>query len=85
MKRLVLVLLAATSLLPGAASAAACSPLTCAASQFSIANGTLLGFRARVDAPVKVVDLQTGEPRWTLPAGITGGDLLVSKIGRAHV
>jgi hypothetical protein len=78
MKRLVLVLLAATSLLPSAASAAACSPLNCAASQFSLANGALLGFRTRVDAPVTVVDLQTGEAQWALPAGVVGGNLLVS-------
>jgi hypothetical protein len=78
MKRLLLVLIAATALLPSAASAAACSPLNCAASQFSLANGTLLGFRARVEAPVTVVDLKTGEARWTLPAGLIGGDLLVA-------
>jgi len=81
MKRLVVVLAAATWLLPGAASAAACSPLSCAASQFSLGNGSLLGFRARVDAPVKVVDLRTGRTRWTLPAGMTGGNLLVHQAG----
>jgi hypothetical protein len=82
MKRLVLVLVvAATSLLPGAASAAGCSPLSCAASQFSLANGALLGFRARVDAPVHVVDLQTGRTRWTLPPGVSGGSLLVHQAG----
>ena len=31
--------------------AAACSPLNCAASQFSLADGSLLGFRARAVAP----------------------------------
>jgi hypothetical protein len=77
MKRLVFILVAATSLLPSAASAAACSPLNCAPSQFSLADGSLLGFRARADAPVTVVDLQTGKTRWTLPAGVTGGNLLV--------
>jgi hypothetical protein len=81
MKRLVVVLLAATWLLPGAASAAACSPLDCAASQFSLGNGALLGFRTRVDAPVTVVDLQTGKAKWVLPAGVTGGDLLVHQAG----
>lgn len=77
MKRLVLVLIVATSLLPSAASAAACSPLNCAPSQFTLGDGSLLGFRARVDAPVTVVDLTTGEARWKLPAGIIGGNLLV--------
>lgn len=77
MKRLLLVLVAATWLLPSAASAAACSPLNCAASQFPLGDGTLLGFRAKVDAPVNVVDLQTGETVWKLPAGVVGGNLLV--------
>ena len=45
MKRLAFVLAAAAVLLPSAAHAAACSPLTCAASQFSLAGGTMLGFR----------------------------------------
>jgi hypothetical protein len=79
MKRLALVLAAVAVALPSAARAAACSPLNCAASQFSLANGTLLGFRARADAPVTVVDLQTGKAEWTLPAGLIGGDLLVAQ------
>jgi hypothetical protein len=77
MKRLAIVLAAAAVLLPSAARAAACSPLNCAASQFSLSGGTLLGFRTRVDAPVTVVDLQTGKAKWSLPSGVTGGDLLV--------
>lgn len=80
MKRLVLVL-AAALLLPGAAGGAACSPLNCAPSQFSLAHGTLLGFRAGAARPVTVVDLQTGKTKWTLPAGITGRDLLVHQDG----
>jgi hypothetical protein len=83
MKRLLLVLIAATALLPSAASAAACSPLNCAASQFSLANGTLLGFRARVEAPVTVVDLKTGEARWTRrPAGRHGEEWAVARLVR---
>jgi hypothetical protein len=77
MKRLALVFAFATLLLPSAAGAAACSPLDCAPSQFSLAGGSLLGFRAKAEAPVKVVDLATGETRWTLPWGFTGGSLLV--------
>jgi hypothetical protein len=76
MRRLGLVLAAATLLLPSAASAAACSPLNCAPSQFSL-GGSLLGFRTQAEAPVTVVDLGTGETRWTLPWGFTGGNLLV--------
>jgi hypothetical protein len=77
MKRLALVLAAAAVLLPGAAHAAACSPLNCAASQFSLAGGTMLGFRTAIDKPVTVVDLRTGKTRWVLPAGFEAGDTLV--------
>jgi hypothetical protein len=86
MRKLLLVLAAATAVaLPGAARAAACSPLNCAASQFSLANGTLLGYRTSANAPVTVVDLASGESRWTLPDGLTGGDLLVHQNGRTLV
>jgi hypothetical protein len=81
MKRLLLALAAAVLLLPGAARGAACSPLDCAPSQFSLAHGTLLGFRSGANKPVTVVDLQTGKPKWVLPAGITGRDLLVHQDG----
>src|SRR5919198_2920920 len=77
MKRLALVLAAATLLLPSAASAAACSPLNCAPSQFSLAGGSLIGYRTQAEAPVTIADLATGETRWTLPWGFTGGNLLV--------
>jgi hypothetical protein len=77
MKRLALVLAAATLLLPSAAGAAACSPLNCAPSQFSLAGGSLLGYRTQAEAPVTVVDLASGEARWTLPWGFSGGSLLV--------
>jgi hypothetical protein len=83
MKRLALVLACAAAVaLPGATRAAACSPLNCAASQFTLAHGTLLGFRTAVNRPVTVVDLATGSPRWVLPAGLTGDDLLVHQGGR---
>jgi hypothetical protein len=77
MKRLALVLAAATLLLPSAASAAAWSPLDCAPSQFSLADGSLLGYRTQAEAPVTIADLATGETRWTLPWGFSGGNLLV--------
>src|SRR4029079_1317885 len=76
---------AAVSLIPSAAHAAACSPLNCAASQFSLADGSLLGFRARADAPVNVVDLKTGQTRWTLPSGVVGGNLLAHQDGMSIV
>ena len=85
MKRLAFVLAAVAVVLPSAAHAAACSPLTCAASQFSLAGGTLLGFRTAADRPVTVVDLQTGKAKWVLPAGITAGNLLVHQSGRTLV
>jgi hypothetical protein len=86
MRRVVLALLAAVTVaLPGAGYAAACSPLSCAPSQFSLANGTLLGFRDQALGPVRVVDLQTGERMFTLPGGYAGGDLLVHKNGKQLV
>jgi hypothetical protein len=81
MKRFLLVLAAALLLLPGAAVGSACSPLNCAPSQFTLAHGTLLGFRAAAAKPVTVVDLHTGKLKWVLPAGITGGNLLVHQDG----
>jgi hypothetical protein len=82
MRRLLPVLAAVAALVPpGTASAAACSPLTCAASQFSL-GGDLVGYRAAVSKPVRVVDVTTGKVRWTLPAGLAGGSLLVHQSGR---
>jgi hypothetical protein len=83
MKKLALALAAAALLLPGAARSAACSPLDCAPSQFTLVHGTLLGFRSQANKPVTVVDLKTGEKRWTLPAGVVGGHFLVHQSGRS--
>jgi hypothetical protein len=82
MKRLAVLLAAVAVLLPGAARAAACSPLDCAPSQFTLAHGTLLGVRASVQSPVNVIDLSTGETKFQLPAGIVQGDTLVSQAGQ---
>jgi hypothetical protein len=84
MTRFALVLAAAALLLPGAAHGAACSPLNCAPSQFSLAGGTMLGFRTGIDKPVTVVDLRTGKARWTLPAGFEAGDMFVHQ-GAFHL
>jgi hypothetical protein len=81
MKRLVLVLAAAVLLLPGAAHAAACSPLNCAPSQFTLAHGTLIAYRASSLGAVRVADLRTGEHLFTLPGGIVSGDVLVHRQG----
>jgi DNA-binding beta-propeller fold protein YncE len=77
MKRLAVVLVAAALLVPGAAHAAACAPLNCAASQFSLAGGTMMGFRTAANAPITVVDLRTGKARWTIHGGFESGDLIV--------
>jgi hypothetical protein len=82
MKRLLLVLAAAAVLLPGAAGAAACSPLECGASQFSLAHGTLLAYHTSTGAPVSVADLRTGESLFSLPPGLVYGDVLVHLQGR---
>ncbi|MGN6797195.1 MAG: hypothetical protein ACTHKS_03520 [Gaiellaceae bacterium] len=78
MTRLLLVLAAATLLLlPGAASAAACSPLTCAPSQFSLSHGTLVAYRHTALGPVSVTDLATGKRLFKVPGGFVGGNVLV--------
>ncbi len=82
MKRLLPVLALVVLFLPGAAHAAACSPLNCAPSQFALARGTLLGFRTAALRPVKVVDLRTGKLRFTLPGGFVAGNVLVHRAGK---
>jgi hypothetical protein len=79
MKILALVpLLAAAALaLPGASRAAACSPLDCAPSQFSLDHGRLLATRATTGSPVRVLDLRTGRTVRMLPAGAVAGRALV--------
>ncbi len=82
MKRLALVLAAAALLLPAAGRAAACSPLNCAPSQFTLAHGTLMGFRTAADRPVTVVDLTTGKAKFALPAGVNARNYLVHLEGQ---
>lgn len=83
MTRLLLVLAAVTLLLlPGAASAAACSPLNCAPSQFTLSNGTLVAYRHTALGPVSVADLQTGKHLFTVPGGFVGGNVLVHRVGK---
>lgn len=77
MKRLALTLLLLVLVVPGAANAAACSPLNCAPSQFLFAHGTLLGVRGTPQKPLRVIDLRTGATKWRLPAGIVTGSTLV--------
>ena len=64
-------------LLPGAASAAVCSPLNCAASQFTVGNGTMLAYRHSALGPVSVSSLRTGKVLHRVPGGFSGGTLLV--------
>lgn len=45
----------------------------------------MLGFRASVGSPVRVVDLRTGNTKWVLPSGVTGGNLLVHQKARTLV
>lgn len=81
MKRLAAVLFAGALLLPAAAGGAACSPLNCAPSQFSLAHGTLLAVRGGTTLPLRVVDLSTGKTKWRLPAGIVENGTLIAKDG----
>jgi hypothetical protein len=82
MKRLAFVLAAAALLLPGAAHAAACSPLNCAPSQFTLAGGSLVAYRHTALGTVRVADLRTGNTLFSVPGGFVGGNLLVHKAGR---
>ncbi|HKC78434.1 MAG TPA: hypothetical protein VKB70_08630 [Gaiellaceae bacterium] len=79
MKRLALALVLVVLAIPAASQAAACSPLNCSPSQFLLGHGTLLGVRKAPDAPLRVVDLRTGQTRWRLPGGIVTGDTLVGQ------
>jgi len=80
-KRLLLIAVVLAALVPADARGGACSPLNCSPSQFTLAHGTLLGVRAGVDRPVRVIDLRTGATRWRLPAGIVTGGTLVHQDG----
>jgi hypothetical protein len=83
MKRLLLVFAATTLLLlPGAARAAACSPLNCAPSQFSLSEGTLVAYRHSALGTVSVADLRTGKHLFAVPGGFVGGNMLVHHAGR---
>jgi hypothetical protein len=83
MTRLLLVLAAVTLvLLPGAASAAACSPLNCAPSQFTLSHGTLVAYRHTALGRVSVTDLRTGKHLFTVPGGFVGGNVLVHRTGK---
>ncbi|HZO33800.1 MAG TPA: hypothetical protein VFB17_01865 [Gaiellaceae bacterium] len=81
MKRASLLFLLLALVPPGAASAAACSPLNCAPSQFVLAHGSLLAVRGAPDKPLRVIDLRTGRTRWWLPPGIVTGNTLVHQDG----
>jgi hypothetical protein len=83
MTRLLLVSAAVTlPLLPGAASAAACSPLNCAPSQFTLSHGTLVAYRHSALGRVSVTDLGTGKRLFTVPGGFVGGNVLVHHEGQ---
>jgi hypothetical protein len=68
-------------LLPGAARAAVCTPLNCAASQFTVGNGELLAYRHSALGPVSVTSLATGKMLHRVPGGFSGGTLLVHQKG----
>lgn len=79
--RLLCVLTAAAALLPGAAAAGVCSPLSCAPSQTVLAHGSLLAFRNTASGAVRVLDLRSGRTRWRLPGGVSAGNTLVHQDG----
>jgi hypothetical protein len=79
MKRLVLILALLAAAVPASAQAAACSPLSCAASGTPIGNGLLAVRPTGATGPVNVLDLSTGTYKWRLPAGVLVGHTLVSQ------
>jgi hypothetical protein len=79
--RLALLAIVLALLVPGAAGAAACSPLDCNPSQFMLAHGRMLAVRGSVDKPLRVIDLRTGRTLWRLPPGVVAGDTLVHQDG----
>ncbi|MFL5961926.1 MAG: WD40 repeat domain-containing protein [Gaiellaceae bacterium] len=80
MKRLALIaVLAAAAALPAAAPGAACSPLSCAASGVSVGNGYLAARPSGAYGIAQVVDLRTGETKWSLPQGMLVGHTLVEQ------
>ncbi|HEX3806897.1 MAG TPA: hypothetical protein VHV52_08970 [Gaiellaceae bacterium] len=82
MTRFVLAVFAVVLLVPGAAHAAACSPLNCSPSQFDVAGTTLLGYRSSALGAVHVVDLRSGQMRFAVPGGFVGGHALVHSAGK---
>jgi WD40 repeat protein len=80
MKRLALIsLLAVAAALPGAAPGAGCSPLDCAASGVSVGNGYLAARPAGAHGVAQIVDLRSGEVKWSLPQGMLNGRTLVEQ------
>jgi WD40 repeat protein len=80
MKRLALIgFLVLAAALPGAAPAAGCSPLDCAASGVSVGNGYLAARPGGAHGVAKIVDLRTGAVKWTLPQGMLNGHTLVEQ------
>jgi hypothetical protein len=79
--RLLLVALLLVAVLPCAAGAGVCSPLTCSPSQLTLRGGTLLAVRGGIDRPVRVIDLRTGKTLWRLPPGVVAGNTLLHQDG----
>jgi hypothetical protein len=80
MKRLALIgLLVLAAALPGAAPGAGCSPLDCAASGISVGNGFLAARPGGAHGVAQIVDLRTGELKWSLPQGMLNGRTLVEQ------
>jgi hypothetical protein len=79
MKRLVLILALVAAAVPASTRAAACSPLSCAASGTPIGDGLLAVRPTGASGAVDVLDLRTGTYKWRLPAGVLVGHTLVSQ------
>ena len=79
-KRLALIgCLVLAAALPGAAPGAGCSPLDCAASGVPVGNGYLAARPGGAHGVAQIVDLRTGQLKWSLPQGMLVGHTLVEQ------
>jgi hypothetical protein len=80
MKQLALIsFLVLAAALPGAAPGAGCSPIDCAASGVSVGNGYLAARPGGAHGVAQIVDLRTGDLKWSLPQGMLVGHTLVEQ------
>ncbi|HKU57962.1 MAG TPA: hypothetical protein VJP39_00035, partial [Gaiellaceae bacterium] len=82
MKKLALVLVfAASALVPASAPAAGCSPLDCAPTSSALGHGLFAVRPQGLNGTVVVDRLDNGQTKWMLPQGVLTGHTLVHQDG----